>query len=268
MAKQLIDCVNGYQFEKVRLEIENHIAVMTLHNPPVNTASRQLGTEIRKLCEYIDRNDDVWVCILCSDLKTFCVGMEIKELRQELAKKDVTNLQRVYYEGTEALYQLRVPLICAVHGHCLGGGLCYPASADICIAVKDTVFGVPEAKLSFIGGSGHLSRLIPPMIQRDMCYCGTTITAEELHNRFGGVTMVVDTRDELMPAAMKKAQELCKRSPRVLRSLKACMNQQEAFRMQQKDAAEMLYTQLVGNDDLVEGVTAFLEKRDPQYKEV
>ncbi|MCQ5128440.1 enoyl-CoA hydratase/isomerase family protein [Butyricicoccus faecihominis] len=261
-----VEHVGAHKLEQVFLTVEDHIAVMTLHNPPVNAASGTVQEEILLLCDYIDREDDIWVCILHSDIKTFCVGVDIKRFKKSIDDRDVTNVQEKYYDGALALYELRVPLICAVHGHCLGGGLCYPAGADITIAVKDTVFGAPEAKLSVVGGSGHLGRILPPMIQRDMCYCGTFLTAEELQ-RYGGVTQVVDTLEELMPAAMAKARELVKRGPLVLRYLKACLNAQEDFQMKRKNDLEVTYTRYMArHQDFAEGVTAFLEKREPNYR--
>lgn len=267
MAKREIKNIGEHELKQVFLSVEDHIAFMTLHNPPVNAASGTVQEEILLLCDYINHDDDIWVCIMHSDLKTFCVGVDIKRFYQSILDKDVTNTQEVYYDGAQALYELRVPLICAVHGHCLGGGVCYPAGADITIAVKDTLFGAPEAKLSVVGGSGHLARIIPPMIQRDMSYCGTFMTAEELYHRFGGVTQIVDTLDELMPAAIAKAKELCKRGPLVLRYLKACMNEQEDFQIHRKDEAEVTYTRYMARHaDFKEGVSAFLEKREPEYK--
>lgn len=261
-----VERVGAHKLEQVFLTVEDHIAVMTLHNPPVNAASGTVQEEILLLCDYIEREDDIWVCILHSDIKTFCVGVDIKRFKKSIDDRDVTNVQEKYYDGALALYELRVPLICAVHGHCLGGGLCYPAGADITIAVKDTVFGAPEAKLSVVGGSGHLGRILPPMIQRDMCYCGTFLMAEELQ-RYGGVTQVVDTLEELMPAAMAKARELVKRGPLVLRYLKACLNAQEGFQMKRKNDLEVTYTRYMArHQDFAEGVTAFLEKREPNYR--
>lgn len=267
MAKRVISEAAGRTLSAVFLSVEDHIAYMTLHNPPVNAANGAVQEDILAICEHINHDDDIWVAIMHSDLKTFCVGVDIKRFYQSILDKDVTNTQEVYYDGAEALYDLRVPLICAVHGHCLGGGVCYPAGADISIAVKGTLFGAPEAKLSVCGGSGHLARILPPQIQRDMSYCGTFMTAEELHDRFGGVTQVVDTLDELMPAAIAKAKELCKRGPLVLRYLKACMNEQEDFQMHRKNELEVTYTRYMARHaDFKEGVSAFLEKREPQYK--
>lgn len=267
MENQVIEFIDGHRLETIRFTIDEHIAIMTLHNPPVNAANGMVQKEILLLCDYINHNNDIWVCIMNSDLKTFCVGVDINRFYQSILDRDVTNIQEFYYDGAQALYDLRVPLICAVHGHCLGGGLCYPAGADISIAVKGTVFGAPEAKLSVVGGCGHLARILPPQIQRDMCYCGTFITAEELHDRYGGVTMVVDTLEELMPTALKKATELCKRGPLVLRYLKACMNEQEDFQMHRKNELEVTYTRYMArHSDFLEGVKAFLEKREPQYQ--
>lgn len=267
MSKRTVDAVKGRTLQQVFLLVEDHIAYMTLHNPPVNAVSGVMQEEILLLCDYINQDDDIWVCIMHSDLKTFCVGVDIKRFYQSILDKDVTNTQEVYYDGAQALYDLRVPLICAVHGHCLGGGVCYPAGADISISVKGTLFGAPEAKLSVVGGCGHLARILPPQVQRDMCYCGSFITAEELHDKYGGITMVVDTLNELMPAAIAKAKELCKRGPLVLRYLKACMNEQEDFQMHRKNELEVTYTRYMARHaDFKEGVSAFLEKREPVYK--
>lgn len=266
MSKRIVEKIGNHTLEKVFLSVENHIGFLTLHNPPVNAADGQVQEEILLLCDYINHDDDIWVAVMHSDIKTFCVGVDINRFYQSILEKDVTNTQEVYYDGAQALYDLRVPLICAVHGHCLGGGLCYPAGADITIAVKNTVFGAPEAKLSVVGGCGHLSRILPPQIQRDMCYCGTFKTAEELV-QYGGVTQIVDSIDDLMPAAISKAEELCKRGPLVLRYLKACMNEQEDFQMHKKNELEVTYTRYMArHDDFKEGVSAFLEKREPNYK--
>lgn len=265
MAVRNVEKIGEHALEQMLLKVEDHIGIITFHRPPVNAAGAVAQKELLMVCDYINHDDDIWVVIMHSDIKTFCVGDDIKLFKQSIDDKDVTNVQEVFYDGALALYEVRVPVICAVHGHCLGGGMCYPASADISIAVKDTVFGAPEAKLGVVGGSGHLSRILPPQVQRDMSYCGTFITAEELL-KYGGVTQVVDTLDELMPAAMGKAREICKRGPLVLRYLKACMNAQEDFQMKRKNDLEVTYTRYMArHKDFNEGVSAFIEKREPRF---
>ena len=108
---------------------------MTLHNPPVNAIGRVMQEEILRIYNYTNHESDFWVCVLHLVLKTFSVGADIKLFYQSILDKDITSTQETYYDGAQALYDLRVPLICAVHGYCLGG-LCYPAGADISIAVK------------------------------------------------------------------------------------------------------------------------------------
>ena len=267
MSKRAIEKINGHALEQVFLSVEDHIAFITLHNPPVNAISGTVQKELLLICQYVNHDDDIWVCIMHSDLKTFCVGVDINRFYQSILDKDVTNTVELFYDGAKALYEIRVPLICAVHGHCLGGGMCYPAGADISIAVNGTLFGAPEAKLSVVGGPGHLSRILPQQILRDMAYCGTFITAEDLHSKYGGVTALVDTPEELIPAAIAKAKELCKRGPLILRYLKACLNEQEDFHIARKNELEIKYTRYMArHSDFKEGVCAFLEKREPQYK--
>ena len=74
MSEKKIEAVNGHTLQKVFLSVEDHIAVMTLHNPPVNAADGVVQEEILLLCDYINHEDDIWVCIMHSDIKTFCVA--------------------------------------------------------------------------------------------------------------------------------------------------------------------------------------------------
>lgn len=264
MALRIVQQAGGKALGKVRLEVDDHVGIITLHNPPVNALDAQTQHELLAVCDVINHDDDIWVCILRSDLKTFCVGVDVKLFRQSVTDKDVTNTQEVYYDGALALYDLRVPLICAVHGHCLGGGLCYPAGADISIAAEGTLFGIPEINLCVTGGSGHLARILPPQIMRNMAYTGAFMPAEELA-RYGGVTMVVP-QEQLLDAAMGKARELCAKGPLALRYFKACMNRQEDFRMHRKNDLELTYTRYMArHNDFAEGLNAFLEKRPPAF---
>lgn len=257
-----VETIGGYTLQKVRLAVGEHIALLTLHNPPVNAADGVVQDEILRLCGELAARRDIWVAVLHSDLRTFCVGVDVKRFKQSVVDRNVSDVQEVFYDGALALYELPIPLICAVHGYCLGGGLCYPAGSDITIAAEGTLFGAPEVKLGVIGGSGHLSRVLPPMVMRDMAFCGSFITAERLA-RFGGVTQVVP-QTELMTTAIAKAKELCAKGPLVLRELKACMNAQEDFQMKRKNDLEITHTRYMARHaDFAEALNAFLEKRSP-----
>ena len=264
MAPRTVEKAGGMVLEKIRLEVEEHIGLITLHNPPRNVLDSQMQHEILAVCEYINQDDDIWVCILRSDLNTFCVGFDVHLFKQSVDERDVTNTQEIYYDGALALYELRVPLICAVHGHCLGGALCYAAGSDITIAAEGAQFGIPEVNLCVTGGSGHLARMVPPQVMRNMAYTGKFISAEELFG-YGGLTMVVPP-EELMEAALAKARELCAKGPLILRYFKASMNRQEDFQMRRKNDLEVTYTRYMArHDDFREALQSFLEKRRPSF---
>ncbi|MGI6545829.1 MAG: enoyl-CoA hydratase/isomerase family protein [Fastidiosipilaceae bacterium] len=260
-----ISIIDGYELQKVRFSVANHVGLITLHNPPVNALDGIVQEEILRLCAHLFSNQDIWVCVMHSDLKTFCVGVDVNRFKQSVVDRNVSDVQEVFYDGALALYNLPIPLICAVHGHCLGGGLCYPAGSDIVIAAEGTLFGIPEVNLSVTGGSGHLSRVLPPLVMRDLAYTGEFISAEKLLS-FGGVTQVVPL-DTLLETAIRKAETLCSKGPLVLRELKACMNSQENFEMKRKNDLEITHTRYMArSEDFGEALSAFLEKRKPNLK--
>ena len=117
MSEKKIEAVNGHTLQKVFLSVEDHIAVMTLHNPPVNAADGVVQEEILLLCDYINHEDDIWVCIMHSDIKTFCVGVDIKRFYQsildKLAETDtvVSISAAIPPAGRKTLLTARVPCI-------------------------------------------------------------------------------------------------------------------------------------------------------------
>lgn len=258
------ECFNIDKLEKVKLQVEEHIAFVTLNNPPVNAADAQLEKELIGVFSYINTDDDVWVCVMKAEGKSFCVGVDVNLFKKSVMERTVSDTQEGYYDGTLEIYNCRVPVICAVHGYCLGGGMCYPASSDIVIAAEGTIFGIPEVKLCVTGGSGHFARLLPPLIMRNLAYTGAFLPVEELI-KYGGVTQIVP-REQLYDTARSKAEELCKRGPLILRYLKQCMNRQENFEMKRKNDLEVTYTRYMArHEDFLEGLSAFLEKREPVF---
>jgi enoyl-CoA hydratase len=121
-----------------------------------------------------------------------------------------------------AVYDCLVPVVAAVHGYCLGGGVGLVGNADIIVASEDATFGLPEVDRGALGAATHLSRLVPAHRMRAMMYTSATATAAELH-AYGSVHSVVP-RDALRGAAHELARSIAARNPVVIRAAKASLN--------------------------------------------
>jgi enoyl-CoA hydratase len=126
------------------------------------------------------------------------------------------------YEAFAAVYECAVPVIAAVNGYCLGGGIGLVGNADIVVAAEDATFGLPEVDRGALGAATHLSRLVPQHKARAMVYTSATATATELH-AFGSVLRVVAPR-ELRAAAREVAGQIAAKSPTVIRAAKESLN--------------------------------------------
>lgn len=264
MNKKSITQIKGKELERFLLDVENNVGVITFNHVPHNIIDAQFEQELIDICDYINTDDDIWVCVVIANGANFSVGVDIKLFAKSVEERTVSDTQDKYYDSALALYELRVPVICAIHGFCLGGGLCYMAGADIAMAAEGSRIGIPEASISVTGGSGHLARILPVHIMRDMAYTGKNITAEEM-NEYGVFNAIVP-KEELRETAMNKALELTKQGPHILRYFKACMDRQEDFQMKRKNDLEVLHTRYMAqHDDFHEALKAFLEKRKPEF---
>lgn len=115
-----------------------------------------------------------------------------------------------------------MPVIAAVHGFCLGGGIGLVGNADVIVAADDATFGLPEVDRGALGAATHLARLVPQHKMRAMVYTSATATAAELHH-YGSVLRVVP-RDELLATAREVAAEIAEKSPTVIRAAKESLN--------------------------------------------
>lgn len=265
MGKRTVESVFGMALTRFVLEIENHVAVINMNHPPINVIDAAFEEELIQICRYINQEDDAWVGVLISGCKTFTAGVDIRLFQQSIREKTVSDTQEKYYDSALALYELRVPLICAVHGYCLGGGLCYLAGADLAIAEEGTKLGLPEVNICVTGGSGHLARILPAHIMREMAYTGEYVSVERLE-RYGIVNAIVP-RGQLRDKAMETAERLVGKGPYILRYFKGCMDRQEDFQMRRKNDLEIIYTRYMAqHSDFAEAFQAFLEKRSPNFR--
>src|SRR5262249_27059544 len=148
-------------------------------------------------------------------------GVDIKEIQRE-GQAALVGCNRGCFEAFAAVYECPVPVIAAVHGYCLGGGIGLVGNADIIIASEDATFGLPEVDRGALGAATHLARLVPQHRMRAMLYTSATATAAELHG-YGSVLRVV-SRGQLHDAALGVARQIAAKDPAVIRAAKESLN--------------------------------------------
>src|SRR6202030_2857257 len=152
----------------------------------------------------------------------FNAGVDIKEMQAQEGYAALIGANRGCYAAFAAVYECEVPVISAVNGFCLSGGIGLVGTSDIIIASEDATFGLPEVDRGALGAATHLARLVPQHKMRAMVYTSATATAAELHH-FGSVHAVVP-RDKLREAALEFAGQIAAKDPLVIRRAKESLN--------------------------------------------
>ena len=160
--------------------------------------------------------------VLRAEGKGFNAGVDIKEIQASHGFDALLGANRGCAAAFAAVYECAVPVIAAVQGFCLGGGIGLVGNADVIVASDDATFGLPEVDRGALGAATHLSRLVPQHRMRAMMYTSATATAAELH-AYGSVLRVVP-RAELRDAALLVAGEIASKDPRVIRAAKESLN--------------------------------------------
>ncbi len=237
------------------------IAEIVMDNPPVNALTVAGWFELAALVEALGRDPQVRVVVLRAEGRGFNAGVDIKEMQATEGFEALIGANRGCFAAFAAVYECPVPVVVAVHGYCLGGGVGLAGNADVIVASDDATFGLPEVDRGALGAATHLSRLVPQHTARAMVYTAATATAQELHH-FGSVHRVVPT-SELRGAAMEVAAQIAAKSPAVIRAAKESLNGIDLWDVKRSYRYEQGFTfelNLSGVAD--EHRDAFVEKRD------
>jgi enoyl-CoA hydratase len=201
---------------------ESGIAEVVIDIPPVNALGVDDWFELARTIEALGADAAVRVVVLRADGRGFNAGVDIKEMQRTEGFDALVGANRGCFAAFAAVYECKVPVVAAVHGYCLGGGVGLVGNADVIVASDDATFGLPEVDRGALGAATHLSRLVPQHKMRAMVYTSATATAAELH-AFGSVLRVVP-RDRLRDTALEVAREIAAKSPRVIRAAKESLN--------------------------------------------
>src|SRR6202171_3250179 len=198
--------------------VTDGIAEVVMDNPPVNALTVAGWFEVADIVRSLGDDPAVRVLVLRAEGRGFNAGVDIKEMQATEGFSALIGANRGCFAAFAAVYECEVPVIAAVHGFCLGGGIGLVGNADIIVASDDATFGLPEVDRGALGAATHLARLVPQHKMRAMVYTAAVASAAELH-QFGSVLSVVP-RAQLRPAALEVAQTIAAKSGTVIRAAK------------------------------------------------
>ena len=246
--------------------VSDGIAEVVVDVPPVNALTVAGWFELAEIITSVGRDPAVRAVVLAAEGKGFNAGVDIKEMQQSDGFTALVGANRGCFAAFAAVYECAVPVIAAVQGYCLGGGIGLVGNADIIIASDDATFGLPEVDRGALGAATHLVRLVPQHRMRAMVYTSATATAQELH-AYGSVLRVVP-RAQLRAAAREVAAEIAAKSPAVIRAAKESLNGIDPVDVRRSYRYEQGFTfelNLTGVSD--EARDAFVEKRDADFEQ-
>ncbi|MEO0452039.1 MAG: enoyl-CoA hydratase-related protein [Pseudomonadota bacterium] len=256
------------EFETITVESKDRVAVVTLNRPDsLNALNAQVMTEVVTAFEAIGRDANIAVSILTGAGRAFAAGADIKEMQSQ-SFSDMYLAD--YFAGWDRVAACRKPVIAAVNGFALGGGCELAMMCDLVIASDKAKFGQPEIKLGVtpgMGGSVRMTRAIGKAKAMDLILTGRMIDAGEA-DRIGLVSRVVP-HEALMENAQSAAETIATFSiPSVIAAKEMVgraleLPTSEAVRFERR-----LFMGLFGTEDQKEGMAAFTEKREPEFRDV
>ncbi|HUO49315.1 MAG TPA: enoyl-CoA hydratase family protein [Acidimicrobiales bacterium] len=228
--------------------------------PPVNALDVAGWFELADALLEAGRDPEVRAVVLRAEGRGFCAGVDIKEI-QAKGDEALVGVNRGCAAAFAAVYDCEVPVVAAVQGFCLGGGIGLVGNADVVVASDDATFGLPEVDRGALGAATHLARLVPQHRMRSMVYTAQPATAAELHH-YGSVLRVVP-RQELVAAAYEVADAIATKSPTIIRRAKESLNGIDPVDVKRSYRYEQGFTyELHVRGVADEQRQAFVDKRD------
>ena len=260
----------------IKVEKKGHIASVIMNNPDkLNAMTFDFFLNMVEVFNDIDKDPEIRAAIIKGEGRCFTAGIDIMSLAGLVESKGADsreNLRKIILKGQQsnnAVVQCRKPVIAAIHNHCIGGGIDLICACDIRLASEDAVFSVRETKLGVIADLGTIQRL-PDIVgepwARELIFTGQDFSAKKALE-INLVTHMYETKEELFTAADKLASSIAENSPLTIMGIKDTMRFTRTNGIEagleyvaQKNAAQLM------NEDLMEAITALMEKRKPLFK--
>ncbi len=255
-------------YDTLIVEVSDHVALIKLNRPDaLNALNSTLLAELATALTEAQSNEKVRCIVLTGSEKAFAAGADVKEMS---GKSFVDAFGGdLFTPETEAIGRVRKPIIAAVSGYALGGGCELAMMCDFIIASDTAKFGQPEVNLGIVaglGGTQRLTRLVGKSKAMDMNLTGRFMDAEEA-DRAGLVSRVVPAK-KLMDTAMEAAQAIAEKSVITTMAIKESVNRAEETTLREGLLFERrLFHAMFATEDQAEGMGAFIEKREPQFRD-
>lgn len=255
-------------YKSIIVDIEDNVALITLNRPDaMNALNSEMLDELGVALQEADDNAKVRVIVLTGSEKAFAAGADIKEM----ADKNFVDVYTadLFAKDVETIMSVRKPVIAAVAGYALGGGCELAMMCDFIIAADTAKFGQPEINLGIVagmGGSQRLTRFVGKSKSMDMNLTGRFMDADEAE-RSGLVSRVVPAK-KLIEEVTAVAHKIAEKSTLTTVSVKECVNRSyeltlsEGLRFERRS-----FHSLFATEDQKEGMLAFLEKREPKFRD-
>jgi E-phenylitaconyl-CoA hydratase len=257
-------------YETIIYEKKDRIARITLNRPQVmNAMNRKMNRELAEVWDDFNRDTDAWIAIITgAGDKAFSSGADLKDQYVEGRKDIPDQFWAPARGGVGPGAGIWKPIIAAINGYCLAGGLEVALTCDLRIASDNARFGMSEVLRSLVPGGGGVQRLprqIPYVLAMELLLTGDMIDAQEAY-RIGLVNKVVPP-SELMPAAEEMAQKIARNGPLCVRAIKESLVRGMDLPLEHALRMNSLFTRInLTTEDSAEGPLAFTEKRPPNYK--
>ena len=254
------------ELQLIKVDVADHIAVVTMNHPPVNAQNAQFNVEMAWVMDMLSDRRDVRVVVVTGAGKVFSAGADLKSRPDKSKPGERWQHNRRARESYHAIRECTKPVIAAINGAALGAGLAVAASCDVLLAAEEASLGLPEIDVGLLGGGKHAQRLFPHSLRRRMMFTGYRVSGAEAY-RLGVVEACVP-RAELMERAMAIAREIASKSPAAIRLAKRTLNTIEDMSLHDGYRYEQnMTTELGDHPDSAEAQAAFREKRKASYKD-
>ena len=277
--------MSNTKYKSFTVDVSDHVANLVLSRPDeLNTMSRDFWVELGHVLEEINNNAEVRVVVMSSTGKHFCAGMDLSAFSNGVdnipdgKKPDHARIGEAVYRVAKELQgyistleKIRVPVIAAIQGGCIGGAVDLVTACDIRLASKDAFFCIQEINIGMAADVGTLQRLpkiIPDSKMREMAYTGRRMYADEAKET-GLVSDTYETQEKMLAAANELAKVIASKSPVAIYGLKAVMNYSRDHSVNEGLEYNALWSgAMLSQKDMTEAITANIEKRDASFNDL